>query len=140
MDRLFSGKVSAVAFTLLIGCSAAGAQSQVISSPYDKLNLNGDQRRQIQSLEWDWNNHYMQLQPRMVTLQKHLESLLGTPKADPIDITTTQQHINQIREQLGVYATSTYLRKRRVLTDSQKKQLDVWIGRMYTSHLHNNHF
>ncbi|HEY9789780.1 MAG TPA: hypothetical protein V6D22_05240 [Candidatus Obscuribacterales bacterium] len=138
MQKLFPCKVSAVICALFTTCSAAWAQSAPISSPYDKLNLNRDQARQIQSLEWDWNTHYTQLQPRMVTLQKHLEALLGAPKADPIDITATQEHINQIREQLGVYATSTFLRKRRVLTDNQKQELDIWMRRMYTSHLHNN--
>jgi Spy/CpxP family protein refolding chaperone len=100
-----------------------------LNAPYDRLNLSPRQFEQIQSLENQWNSTYMQLQPQLQQAQRRLAELLAQPKSDPIEITSTQQRINQLREQLSGSATANYLRKRRLLNGGQQQQLESWMKR-----------
>ena len=100
-----------------------------LDAPYDRLNLSPQQMNKIQSLETQWHNTYSQLQPQLQQAQKRLVGLLAQPKSDPIEITSTQQRINQLREQLSGSATANYLRKRRLLNGGQKQQLESWMKR-----------
>lgn len=100
-----------------------------LNAPYNRLNLSPKQSEQIQSLEQQWHNTYSQLQPQLQQAQQRLVGLLAQPKSDPIEITSTQQRINQLREQLSGSATANYLRKRRLLTDGQQQQLKSWMKR-----------
>ncbi len=108
---------------------AASADSK-LSYPYDKLNLDGRQAEQINGLNNEWKNRYGELEPRLQVEQKRLGNLLATPKSDPLEITGTQQRINQLKEQLSEQATANYLRKRRLLNTEQQRQLEGLLRRM----------
>lgn len=129
---------------LLTACVVSGTPasaqepSAAVPPPYDSLNLSQQQAQQIRELESNWSSHYQQVQPRVQTLQKRLQNMLSAPKSGSIEITTTQQRINQLREQLGVDATSTYLRKRNVLNQGQRTQLDNWMRRQFTGRTRGN--
>jgi Spy/CpxP family protein refolding chaperone len=91
------------------------------------LNLSSNQAQQIQSLDSEWKNRYEQLQPTLMGEQRQLAKLLAAPKSDPLEITSTQQHINLLREQLSGYATTTYHKTRRLLTPDQQREVEGWL-------------
>lgn len=113
--------------SLITVMPALGDDQGQLPQPYDRLNLTPAQTQRIQNYDSDWRNHYMELQPRLMREQERLQNMLVTPKSDPIEINSTQQRINAIREQLGTYATSTFLRKRQVLNPMQQNQLQGWM-------------
>jgi Spy/CpxP family protein refolding chaperone len=118
-------QLAALLLTLVAEQSAAYAD--VPTPPYNKLNLNEHQTRQIASLDSDWTSKYQDLKPQLIEQQRRLAQLLASPKSDPLEITATQQHINQLKEQLSGAATATYLRKRRVLNSDQQQGLEDWM-------------
>jgi hypothetical protein len=126
-------KLATAALMAVLLQPAVLAQPDDLSAPYDRMNLSRRQAAQIHGFDSDWNNQYRRLRPRMRDLQHRLDELLYTPKSDPLEITTTQQRISQIREQLGTQATSTYLRKRRVLNDGQRLKLDGWMRKQLSN-------
>jgi Spy/CpxP family protein refolding chaperone len=128
-----------LAFAVVL-LSSTPAHAQNIPAPYDRMNLTPEQAQQIRSYENEWRTHYTDLKPRMSTLQSRLNNMLSTPKVDPIEVTATQQRINQMREQLGIYATSTYLRKRQVLNDGQRQRLDGWMRGQFAGRGGNRHY
>jgi Spy/CpxP family protein refolding chaperone len=106
MQRQFISAIALSATLMTLNVPAAPAQGRRFGPaqlPYNRLNLTPVQREQIQSLDSQWQGHYMDLQPRMQQLEGRLRTLLATPNSDPIEITTTQQRINSLREQLGMY-------------------------------------
>lgn len=130
MMNMFIPKYTYAILALAAGLMApAAALAQDLSAPYNKLNLSPQQHRQIGSLETEWKGRYMDIQPRLQSEQKHLSGLLAQPKSDPLEITSAQQRINQLREQLGGIATTNYLQKRRLLNDQQQNQLEGWLKR-----------
>lgn len=121
-----------IAITLLgsIGPVAAQAQPQQDPPPpYNRLDLTSQQARQITVLDREWKRNYSQIEPRLTGEQRKLRSMLSTPKADPLEITSTQEHINRLKEQLTGSATSNYLKKRRVLTPGQQREVQNWMRR-----------
>jgi hypothetical protein len=135
-------RISARNTALLLGAAlamplAASAYPGDVPPPYDKLNLNPNQAGQIQSLDQDWRSHYAQLGPRLKGAQNRLMQLLATPKSDPLEITTEQQRINQLKEQLSQQATANYLRKRRLLNTDQQRQLEGYLRRMVAERQRN---
>lgn len=124
-----------VALTMAPG--AASAQGGV-APPYDKLNLGPEQVSRIQQLDADWRLNYSNLSPRLRSAQERLTQLLATPKSDPLEVTTQQQRINQLRETLASQATATYLRKRRLLNMEQRRQLEGYLRRMVAERSRGN--
>lgn len=101
-----------------------------VPHPYNKLKLNPAQRERIEDLDQDWKSKYTDIGPRLQSAQKRLGDLLATPKSDPWEITSAQQRVNQLKEQLSEQATANYLRKRRLLDGDQQKQLEGYLRRM----------
>jgi hypothetical protein len=108
-----------------------------VPPPYDKLRLDPNQANQIQSLDQDWRSHYSQLGPRLKGAQNKLMQLLAMPKSDPLEITSQQQRVNQLKEQLSEQATANYLKKRRLLNMDQRKQLEGYLRRMVAERQRN---
>jgi hypothetical protein len=63
--------------------------------------------------------------------------LLSTPKSDPLEITSQQQRVNQLKEQLSEQATANYLRKRSLLNTDQQRQLEGLLKRMVAERSRN---
>lgn len=101
-----------------------------VPHPYNKLQLSPVQRERIEDLDHDWKNRYSELGPRLQAAQNHLMKLLATPKSDPLEITSAQQRVNQLKEQLSEMATANYLKKRRLLNEGQQKELEGHLRRM----------
>lgn len=97
---------------------------------WKKLNLSQPQQQQIQTLEQDWNNKYMKVQPEILEQQRKLARLLMDPKSDPLEIMASQQAIARLKEQLRNEATSNYLRKRAILNLDQQHQLEGLMQQM----------
>jgi hypothetical protein len=119
-------------YPLVFGVMAAmplPALAQV-PPPYDKLNLNPHQADRIVDLDQDWKQHYQQINPRLKMAQQRLMDLLATPKSDPLEVTSAQQRVNMLKEQLSEQATANYLRKRSLLNTQQQRQLEGYLKRM----------
>ena len=112
---------------MLIVTQSVASADPIAPPPYNRLRLNDQQSRQIASLDSEWSSKYQDLKPQLMDRQHHLAELLSSPKSDPLEITATQQQINQIKEQLSGAATATYLRKRRVLNTDQQHELEEWL-------------
>jgi len=128
-------------FAILFGVIAAlplPALAQV-PPPYDKLNLNAQQADRITNLDQDWKQHYQQIGPRLKMAQQRLVNLLATPKSDPLDVTSQQQHVNMLKEQLSEQATANYLRKRSLLNADQQRQLEGYLKRMVAERRQRNY-
>jgi hypothetical protein len=69
--------------------------------------------------------------------QNRLVELLSTPKSDPLEITSQQQRVNQLKEQLSEQATANYLRKRSLLNTDQQRQLEGLLKRMVAERSRN---
>ena len=91
------------------------------------LELTPEQSQQIHSLEAQWNQEYMQMQPSVIDEQKRLTRLLSDPRSDPLEVMTLQQSIARKKEHLRASATASYLRKRQVLNDGQRQVLEDMI-------------
>lgn len=91
---------------------------------WQRLQLSPQQSQTIQSLEGQWNQEYMQIQPAIIEDQRKLSRLLSDPKSDPLEIMSLQQAIARKHEQLRATATTSYLKKRQVLTESQQHSLE----------------
>jgi exonuclease VII large subunit len=113
----------------LIFCAPLAAFAEV-PHPYDKLNLNPNQAERIQNLDQDWRS-------RLKNAQNRLVELLSTPKSDPLEITSQQQRVNQLKEQLSEQATANYLRKRSLLNTDQQRQLEGLLKRMVAERSRN---
>lgn len=127
---------------ILLLSSAALAQpddlsgaSATLPSPYNRFNLNARQSQQILNLDSEWRQHYVQIEPTLMDEQKHLTNLLAMPHADPLEITSAQERVNLLKEQLTQYATTNYLKKRRVLNLGQQKELEIWMRHKLMSKL-----
>jgi Spy/CpxP family protein refolding chaperone len=105
------------------GCNEEGGRHCCVD--WNRLNLTGQQSEQIEALKQDWTLKYNHLQPQIVEQQQKLVKLLADPKADPLDIMATQQSIARMKEQLRNEATTNYLRKRAVLSEIQRRQLEA---------------
>lgn len=124
-------------FGMAVVMATPAIASPDLPPPYDKLNLNPAQASQIQSLDQDWRNSYSQLGPRLRGAQNRLMQMLATPKADPLEITSQQQRVNQLKEQLSEQATANYLKKRRLLNFEQQRQLERHLRRMVAERQRN---
>jgi hypothetical protein len=120
----------------LIFCAPLAAFAEV-PHPYDKLNLNPNQAERIQNLDQDWRSRYNDIGPRLKNAQNRLVELLSTPKSDPLEITSQQQRVNQLKEQLSEQATANYLRKRSLLNTDQQRQLEGLLKRMVAERSRN---
>jgi hypothetical protein len=129
------------AFALLFAASAvaplAAFAAPGVPPPYDKLNLAPDQAQRIQQLDADWKQNYMNLGPRLRSAQSRLTQLLASPTSDPLEVTSQQQRVNQLKETLAEQATTNYLRKRRLLNSDQRQQLEGYLRRMVAERTRN---
>jgi hypothetical protein len=130
MNRINLSITTLALSVVALATAAPPALAQGVPYPYDRLHLNPTQAERIQDLDQDWKSRYSELSPRLQHEQRRLRDLLATPKSDPLEITTSQQRINQIREQLNQQATTNYLRKRRLLNNDQQQQLQGHLRRM----------
>jgi len=94
---------------------------------WTQLELSPAQSQQIHTLEAQWNQEYMQVQPSVIDEQKRLTRLLSDPRSDPLEVMTLQQSIARKKEHLRASATASYLRKRQVLNDGQRQALEDMI-------------
>jgi hypothetical protein len=127
----------ALLFAALMAIPPSALAGPDVPPPYDRLNLHPKQAEQIQSLDQDWRSHYAQIGPRIKGAQNRLMQLLATPKSDPLEITSEQQRINQLKEQLAEQATANYLKKRRLLNVDQQRQLEGYLRRMVAERSRN---
>lgn len=97
---------------------------------WTRLNLNQQQSQSITQLDSEWRAKYQQLQPQILQKQKKLQELLADSKSDPLEIMSTQQSIARMRENLRNEATTNYLRKRAILTETQQHQLEAMLQQM----------
>jgi hypothetical protein len=109
---------------------AAALADPGVPPPYDKLQLAPSQATRIQQLDADWKHNYMNLGPRLRTAQSRLTEMLASPASDPLEVTTQQQRVNQLKETLAEQATTNYLRKRQLLNMDQRRQLEGYLRRM----------
>lgn len=125
-------KVFALGFSLslLVGINIspmAQADESHCNIDWQRLQLSSQQNQQIQMLEGQWNQAYLDIQPAIVEDQRRLTRLLSDPKSDALEIMTLQQGIARRKEQLRSVATANYLRKRQVLNDDQQRSLEDMI-------------
>lgn len=128
-----SQKITNALVLLLVALTAAPIAAFAdpdVPPPYDKLQLAPDQVARIQQLDADWKQNYSNLGPRLRTAESRLTQLLATPTSDPLEVTSQQQRVNQLKETLAEQATANYLRKRRLLNTDQQKQLEGYLRRM----------
>lgn len=92
-----------------------------------RLQLSAEQNQQVQVLEAEWNQQYMEVQPSIVEEQRKLTRLLSDAKSDPLEIMSLQQSIARKREQLRAAATTNYLKKRQILNGAQQRTLEDMI-------------
>lgn len=116
----------------------APAQSQNCSAPcrdpYARMQLNPQQRQQIQVYQHEWDEQYSQLRPQLRAQQQRLVSLLSNPQSDAVEISQTQQRISSLQKQLITQATMNILQKRRILNEQQRLHLQqVMTGRLGSS-------
>lgn len=117
--------------------SPAAQADPRLPHPYDKIQMNDAQAQRIADLDQQWKSKYQDLGPRLQGAQKQLMDLLSTPKSDPLEVTSAQQRVNQLKEQLSEQATANYLRKRSLLNTDQQKQLEGYLRRMVAEHGRN---
>jgi len=113
---------ASVLVTVCRPCQADEIQTSVIN--WQRLQLSPSQSQAIQSLEGQWTQEYMQVQPSIIDEQRKLTRLLADPKSDPLEIMSCQQALARKREQLRATATASYLRKRQILNESQQHSLE----------------
>lgn len=95
---------------------------------YSKVrNLSSEQQSKIEEFDQEWLQEYQRTQPEIQILQQRFKELLASPSADSTEIMRVQQEIDQKRSSLKSKATQVLLKKRRVLTAEQNKDLDGMI-------------
>lgn len=94
---------------------------------WTKLNLSPQQSSQIQTLEAQWIKEYQELAPAIQEDQKRLAQLLADRQADPVEVMAVQQSIAQKKEKLHNEALKNFLKKKQILNDNQKQQLEFML-------------
>lgn len=94
---------------------------------WTKLNLSPQQNQQIQALEAAWIKEYQELAPAIQEDQKRLAQLLADRQADPVEVMAVQQSIAQKKEKLHNEALKNFLKKKQILNDNQKQQLEFML-------------
>ncbi len=94
---------------------------------WTKLNLSPQQNQQIQTLEASWIKEYQELAPSIQEDQKRLAQLLADRQADPVEVMAVQQSIAQKKEKLHNEALKNFLKKKQILNDNQKQQLEFML-------------
>lgn len=97
------------------------------SIDWQRLQLTAEQNQQVQSLEAQWSQQYMEIQPSIIEDQRKLTRLLSDAKSDPVEIMALQQSLARKREQLRAAATTNYLKKRQILNGDQQRTLEDMI-------------
>ncbi len=126
--RLTPVVMGGLAIALAISLNAPRAAWALEDGPsidWNKLGLNDDQSKQIQSIEGSWEHEYGNLKPGLVEDQHKLARLLSAHNSDSVEIMALQSSIAQRREQLNALAVANYLKKKQVLSDSQQHTLEL---------------
>ncbi len=120
----------AVGTTFVTGGFAVAEDDGKCCVDWKKLSLSQPQSQQIGALEQDWNSKYLKIQPEILDQQRKLAKLLMEPKADPLDIMSTNQRIAHLKEHLRNEATANYLKKKAILNADQQHQLEGMMQQM----------
>ncbi len=135
MLKLWTMKINRGPFLNLLlvsACIIGGSQPSLADEDgcridWTHLELTPTQTQQIRTLEAQWNQEYMQVQPSVIDDQRRLSRLLSDPRSDPLEVMALQQSIARKKEHLRASATASYLRKRQVLNDGQRQALEDMI-------------
>jgi Spy/CpxP family protein refolding chaperone len=113
----------------LIGTTGVGAWSQNETSICDwaKLGLTEAQRKQIQAIETEWEQQYSQLMPSLTDDQRRLAKLLEEHNSNPVEVMAAESSIARKREELDALALANFLKKKELLDDNQKHNLELMI-------------
>ena len=123
---------------LLFNQSALAYDVQKSMIDWSKLNLTRDQSQAIDDLNNKWLHDYNEIQPSIKDDQRKLTELLGAHNSDPVEIMSVQQSLAHKREKLKNIAMVNYLKKRQILTDTQKHDLDLMVRDVIAQKQNNN--
>jgi Spy/CpxP family protein refolding chaperone len=122
-----SGWLLSISLLVILRCFDLPAlcQDEHVAVGWSKLNLNSQQSKRIQELEEQWRRDYGELKPAIAEDQRRIGKLLGDHNLDPVEIMALQSSLSRKKEQLSALALSNYLKKREVLTDNQRRTLEI---------------
>ncbi len=123
---------------LFFNQSALAYDVQKSMIDWSKLNLTKDQSQAIDDLNNKWLHDYNEIQPLIKDDQRKLTELLGSHNSDPVEIMSVQQSLAHKREKLKNIAMVNYLKKRQILTDTQKHDLDLMVRDVIAQKQNNN--
>ena len=123
---------------LLFNQSALAYDVQKSMIDWSKLNLTRDQSQAIDDLNNKWLHDYNEIQPSIKDDQRKLTELLGAHNSDTVEIMSVQQSLANKREKLKNIAMVNYLKKRQILTDTQKHDLDLMVRDVIAQKQNNN--
>lgn len=105
---------------------------------WNKLNLTKEQSQAIEDLNAKWLKDYNEIQPSIIEDQRKLSQLLGPHNNDPVEIMSVQQSLAHKREKLKNIAMVNYLKKRQLLNETQRHELDIMVGEVIAQRQNNN--
>jgi Spy/CpxP family protein refolding chaperone len=117
--------------------SPAFCQEEHLAVNWSKLNLTDQQSKKIEELEQQWRHDYAQLKPAIAEDQTRIAKLLGEHDSDPVEIMSVQASLARKREQLSALAMSNYLKKREVLSENQRRTLEIMMRQAISEHEQN---
>lgn len=94
---------------------------------YSKLNLSKDQSVKIQQLDQEWFEKYQKLQPEIQDKQQEVKKLIADPQADSTETFMLQKKIDSLKSELNTEATKILIKKKELLSSSQRDQLQQMI-------------
>ena len=123
----------AIAAEISFAPKALAQEAQATSScciDWSKLNLTAQQNTQIQGLEQQWYKEFNEISPQLRDDRVRLQKAIADHNSDPVQIMALQQSVARKKEQLSNAAMQNYLSKKKVLNETQQKQLEEMIRKV----------
>ena len=105
-------------------CLAQETPSNACSIDLSKLNLSNAQSSQIKQLDQQWYKESGEIIPLINEDRTKLQRALADHNAEGVQVFALQQSVARRKEQLNSIAMQTFLAKKKVLDESQKKRLE----------------
>lgn len=104
-----------------------------------QLNLNATQKNAINSLDKQWQQTYLNIQPKIEADRAKLRQMLDTPQPNETEVMNLQHQLQSNHETLHMEATRIFMKKKHQLNPEQKKKFRQMMHNHAQHEAHGHH-